>query len=167
MTPNTLPKLSTDTSETGCCPRFDPLPWNEQQYVFADKLFLKETTWCFLHIPLNMGSMMRRVLSAIESANAKTEGYFMLSHDCSPWKSEHFIAVSKDVPGAEIIKLSGTFLTKTFEGPFKDAGKWCKEMNTYVEGQGKRIKKLYFYYTTCPKCLQTYGKNYVVGFAEI
>jgi hypothetical protein len=26
---------------------------------------------------------------------------------------------------------------------------------------------VYFFYTTCPKCAEVYGKNYVVGVVEI
>ncbi|MGE5758418.1 MAG: hydrolase [Sideroxydans sp.] len=29
------------------------------------------------------------------------------------------------------------------------------------------MRKLYFYYTTCPKCAKKYGKNYVVILAEV
>jgi hypothetical protein len=31
----------------------------------------------------------------------------------------------------------------------------------------KEIEKIYFYYTTCPKCAKLYGKNYTVIFAKI
>ncbi|MCX6002853.1 MAG: hypothetical protein NTX46_00125 [Chloroflexi bacterium] len=63
--------------------------------------------------------------------------------------------------------LSGTYLTKVFEGPYKDIGKWAKTMDDYVKSKGKIIKKLYFSYTTCPKCAKAYGKNYMVLFAQI
>jgi len=64
-------------------------------------------------------------------------------------------------------KLSGKFLTKVFEGPYQNAGKWAVEMKDYVASKGKELKKLYFSYTTCPKCAKAYGKNYVVLFAQI
>ena len=91
----------------------------------------------------------------------------MLSYDPSPWKSEHFFTATKEVPGAENVHLSGTYLTKVFEGPYKDAKKWVGEMEDYVKSQGKGMNKLYLYYTTCPKCAAHYGKNYTVAFAEI
>jgi len=28
-------------------------------------------------------------------------------------------------------------------------------------------RKLYFFYTTCPRCAQKYGKNYVVILAQV
>ena len=77
------------------------------------------------------------------------------------------IDVAKDVPNAQMAKLSGTFLTKVFEGPYQNAGKWAVEMKEYVKNKGKELKKMYFSYTTCPKCAKAYGKNYVVLFAQI
>jgi hypothetical protein len=40
-------------------------------------------------------------------------------------------------------------------------------MGEYVKSRGREVKKLYFYYTTCPKCAKKYGKNYVVLLAEV
>ena len=78
-----------------------------------------------------------------------------------------YIAVSKEVPGAQMARISGTFLTRVFEGPFANVRKWVQEMKTYVASQKKEIQKLYFFYTTCPKCAKYYGKNYVVLLAQI
>jgi hypothetical protein len=64
-------------------------------------------------------------------------------------------------------RVSGTFLTKTFEGPYSNTGKWVGEMKAYVKSEGKELKKLYFFYTTCPKCAKVYGKNYTVILATI
>jgi hypothetical protein len=64
-------------------------------------------------------------------------------------------------------KISGDFLSKVFEGPFQNAGKWLKEMNTYVRSKGKEPKKVYFFYTTCPACAKVYGKNYTVTLARV
>lgn len=52
-------------------------------------------------------------------------------------------------------------------GPYQNAGKWAREMTECVKTKGKVLKKLYFSYTTCPKCAKVYGKNYVVLFAQI
>lgn len=75
--------------------------------------------------------------------------------------------MSKKVPHREIKKVSGKFLTKVFEGPYQNTGKWVREMKENVENKGKKITKLYFSYTTCPGCAKAYGKNYVVLFAQI
>jgi hypothetical protein len=75
--------------------------------------------------------------------------------------------VTKEVPNAENVKLSGTYITKVFDGPYNAVPKWIKETNHYVTQKGKTVKRYYFYYTTCPKCAKIYGHNYVVAFAEV
>lgn len=159
MALNHIPKLSKD-NPTGCCPRFNPKDWDNQVFEFKDKLFVRFTVASFFYIPLNMGSMITKVMKSVESAGAanKTEN-ILLSYDLSPWQSEHFLAVTKKVVGLENVKLSGTFRSKVFEGPYQDAPKWIKAMDT----KGK----VYLYYTTCPKCQKVYGKNYVVALAKI
>jgi len=120
------------------------------------------------HIPLNMGSVFPRVFDAMEKASATDyDNFIVLSYDPSAWTGEHFFAASKDVAGLEMVRLSGGYLTKVFEGPFKHASKWMKEMEIFVEEKGKQLNKMYFFYTTCPKCAKVYGKNYVVGVAQI
>jgi len=154
-------------AETGCCPRFNPEPWNEKEHVWQDKLFLKDHVVSFLHIPLNFGKVIVRNMEKIQGADALTPEPLMLSDEHSSWGSDIYIATSKEVPGAEMARISGTFLTKVFEGPFKDTGKWMKEMEAFVKSRGKEAKKVYAYYTTCPACAKHYGKNYVVLVAQV
>ncbi|MFA6131643.1 MAG: hydrolase [Patescibacteria group bacterium] len=159
--------MSEQITPTGCCDIFDPAPWQEKEIVWTDKTFVKDHVASFLHIPLNFGKKVIKNMALIEKAGAKAPYQLMLTDEKSLWGSDIYIDVTKDVPGAEMAKIFGTFLTKVFEGPYQDAGKWAKEMETYVKGQGKEIKKMYFSYTTCPKCAKAYGKNYVVLFAQV
>jgi hypothetical protein len=152
---------------TGCCPPFDPAPWQEKEVVWNNKLFVKDSVKNFFHIPLDFGKKVVKNMALIEKAGAKSPYQLMLTDEKSMWSSDIYIDVAKDVPGAQMTTLSGTFLTKVFEGPYQNAGKWAKEMVEYVSGKGKKIEKLYFSYTTCPKCAKAYGKNYVVLFAKV
>jgi effector-binding domain-containing protein len=156
-----------ENSETGCCPRFEPGPWDKKEVTFEDKLFVKDHVVSFLHIPLNFKGVMIRNMERISKAGALAPEPMVLSDENSLWGADVYIAVSRDVPGAEMVKLSGTFLTQVFEGPYKNIRQWVKEMLDYVKQQGKTLKKLYFFYTTCPKCAKYYGKNYVVLLAQI
>ena len=63
-----------------------------------------------------------------------------------------FVYVTKEVPGTENTMISGTFLTRVYDGQFKEVGKWVSDLKDYVKSKGKTLKDLYFYYTTCPKC---------------
>ena len=112
-------------------------------------------------------SKVNKNMQLIEKVNAKAPQQLMLTDEKSLWGADIYIEVVKDVSGAQMATLSGTFLTKVFEGPYQNAGKWVQEMQKYVENKGKNMNKLYFSYTTCPKCAKAYGKNYLVLFAQI
>ena len=130
-------------------------------------MFVKDQVRSFLHIPLNFGKVMVKNTERIKEAGALAPEPFMLSDEKSLWGADIYIAVAKEVPGAEMARISGTFLTKVFEGPYKNVSKWVKEMKTYVKSKAREIKKMYFFYTTCPKCAKFYGKNYTVILAKV
>ncbi len=152
---------------TGCCEPFNPEPWQDKEVTWKDKIFVKDHVTSFLHIPVNMGKKIIKNMELIEKANAKSSQQLMLTDEKSLWGADIYIDVSKEVPGAQMATLSGTFLTKVFDGPYQNVGKWAQEMKEHVENKGKKLNKLYFSYTTCPKCAKEYGKNYVVLFAQI
>lgn len=153
--------------KTGCCPEFDPKAWDEKEITWKDKLFVKSHVTSLFHVPLNFGAVTRRSLSAIEKAGAADPETIILADENSPWGADVYFSVTGEVPGMKTEKISGTFLAKVFEGPYRDAGKWAKEMKEYAKSRkGMEPEKLYFYYTTCPKCAKTYGKNYVVILAQ-
>ncbi|MFA5133755.1 MAG: hydrolase [Patescibacteria group bacterium] len=152
---------------TGCCEPFNPTPWQEKEIIWRDKIFVKDHITSFLHMPLNMGSKIKKNIELIEKAGANALYQLMLTDEKSLWGADIYIDVSKDVPKAQMAKISGTFLSKVFEGPYQNVGKWAKEMEGYVKSKNKKLRKIYFSYTTCPKCAKAYGKNYVVLFAQI
>jgi len=156
-------------NEEMCCPKFDPSVWQEKEIVWKDKLFLKDSVKSFMHIPLNMGTVIERMQKKImgAGANVPDSDFLILSDEASSWKSEQLIPVAKEVTGMENVKISGTFLTKVFDGPYKEAPNWYKEMQNYVKSKDKEAKKIYMYYTTCPKCAKKYGHNYIVVFAQV
>lgn len=164
---NHIPLLDISKSTTGCCALINPAEWDEQTFEFENKLFAKAKTHSFLHIPLNMNSVMQKAQEKIDQAHARADEWIILSKEVSPWKAEHYFAVDHEVPELETERLSGTFLTKVFEGPFMDARDWYKQLIEYVTSMGKTPKQTYFFYTTCPNCAEAYGKNYVVGFEQI
>ena len=154
-------------SETGCCPRFDPGPWDGKEVTFDDKLFVKDRVRSFLHIPLNFGKVMVRNMERIAAAEALAAEPLMLSDENSLWGADVYIHVTKDVPDSEMVRISGTFLTKVYEGHYKNMRKWVGDMKAYVESKKRDMDKMYFFYTTCPRCAKYYGKNYVVLLAQV
>lgn len=162
-----LTETRYDTRETGCCAPLDAARWNERRVTWQDKPFLRDRIRAFLHVPLNFGAVMQRDHAAIETAGAYPEEPIWLTDEVSPWGSDIYVAVDREVPGARTERLSGTFLTKIFEGPYRDVRKWMSAMEEYVHGQGEEIEKIYFFYATCPKCARRLGKNQVVLFAKL
>ncbi len=154
-------------SETGCCPRFNPQPWDEKEHTFENKIFIKDHVKSIFHVPIDFGKVMVRNVEKIVNANALPPTPFMLSDENSLWGSDLYIEVSKEIPGSEMAHVSGKFLTKVFEGHYKNIRTWIKQMQGFVASRGKEMKKLYFFYTTCPNCAKYYGKNYVVLVAQI
>lgn len=150
-----------------CCPKFDPGPWDKKEITWEGKLFLQDRVRSFLHIPLNFEAVMKRSMATIGAANAIPDEMVVLSDENSLWGADVYIAISKDIPGAKMAELSGTFLTKVFEGPYRNIRNWIEEMKSFVKGKGKAFQKLYFFYTTCPRCAKKYGKNYVVILAQL
>jgi hypothetical protein len=155
------------TKDDECCPKFDPTPWNEAELTWHNKRFVKDRVRSFLHIPLNFGAVMSRNVRAIEAAAAKPENMLVLADENSLWGADVYIETSKEVPGKRMTNISGTFLSKVFEGPYSKIRNWIGEMKAFVESKGKTPTQLYFYYTTCPKCAKKYGKNYVVILAQV
>ena len=131
----------TKKNETGCCPVPNVKEWDEKEVTWKDKKFIKDTTINFMHVPMNMGQVMKRMWEKIKAVKAepKTEEWMILSCDVSAWKGEHLASVTKEVPGAENVTLSGRFMTKVFEGPYKEAGKWVKQMEEYVEDKNEKM----------------------------
>jgi hypothetical protein len=152
---------------TGCCPPFDPTTLHEKELTWAGKTFVKERVHSLFHVPLDMGRKITKAMRMIDAAHETAAQPLMLSEELSPWRSDLYIDANGPVPGAEMVSLSGTFLTRVYEGPFRDAPKWCADMTARVAAAGRTMKKLYLGYTTCPSCAKAYGKNYVVLFAEV
>ncbi len=163
---NETPCYDASDNPTSCCPRFNPAGWSDRQLHFKDKLFVRAKTRSVMHVPVNMGRVFARTMQAIDNAGAQDlEQAIVLSHELSPWRAEHLFAVTNDVPGQEMVRLSGHFRTKVFEGSYSNVRHWCKELTQLVdEADGQ--PDTFFFYTTCPKCAQAYGKNYVVGLVS-
>jgi hypothetical protein len=163
--------MSTEESQTEpCCPEFDRTPWDDKTHVWQDKPFIKDSIPVFWHIPWPpmIAKLLMRMWSKAERAGAAPDikEFLALACDPTPWRSEYYVAVTKEVPDATNVRLSGTFFSRVFDGPYNAVPKWIKELSQYVAGQGKTAKQYYFHYTTCPKCAKLRGHNYVVGFVQ-
>jgi hypothetical protein len=159
---------ASPSREETCCPDVDLDRWDEKVHVWEDKLFLQDNVVQFMHIPLNMRRVVSRMWKRIEEAGAapETEDFLMLAYDPSPWKSEIHMYVTKDVPGGRMVRLSGTFFSKVFDGPYNAAPKWVKELDAILKEEGKG-QKYYFTTRAVPSAHKLQGKNPCVAFGHL
>jgi hypothetical protein len=162
-----LEQTKYDNSETGCCARLDTTLWEDRALEWKDKPFLRDHIRSFLHMPLDYGAVISRDHALVQMAGAYPEEPFWMTDEVSPWGADIYLAVDREIPGARIERLSGKFLTKVFEGPYRNAGKWAREMEAYVASKGETMNRLFFYYPNCPKCAKRFGKNQVVLLAQV
>ncbi len=154
------------SNDNCCCPKFNPEPWDEKEITWDNKKFIQDRVVSFCHIPLNFGQVLKRMSKKIKASGVTHED-IVLSDEDSLWGSNIFVPVSGDVRNAKMTAISGRFLCKVFEGPYKNMRHWIKEMNEFVKSKEKKEDMRYFYYTSCPKCAKKYGKNYVVMLAKV
>ncbi len=153
--------------ESMCCPPFNSAEWDNKSLKWDNKKFITARVFTFMYMPVNFGRVIAKLQRRAEEAGAKLEDYLCLSDHTSSWNMNILLAVDKEVKGAKNVTLNGNFYSKVYEGPFKDTGKWCKDFEDDINKKNFKIKKMYMWYTTCPKCAKKHGKNYVVIVAEV
>ena len=161
-----LLKNMSDQNEE-CCPKFDPAPWDGKVLEWGNKKFIKGKVFTLFFMPVNFGSVIVKLMAKVKDAGAGTPENLCLSDHTSKWNMDLYLAVDKEIPGAENVALSGRFFSKVYEGDFKETGKWCRDFENIAKEKGMKIEKWYMWYTTCPKCAKKYGKNYTVIVGKI
>ncbi|MFA5831358.1 MAG: hydrolase [Candidatus Paceibacterota bacterium] len=154
-----------------CCPEFHPEKWDEKTFYWDNKSFIKETIPTFFHIPFPpmIGKKITKMVKLAEVSNMMLpdkEDMLVLFADPTPFKSEIYLSVTGNVPGATNTGLSGTFMSKVFDGGYNAIPTFIKQMNGYLAEKNITAKKQYVHYAYCPGCAKKYGKNHMILFAE-
>ena len=116
-----------EETQQECCPRFEPEPWDEKRFQWDKKQFIRGKVFTFFYMPVNFGWVMRRLASMVEQAGASVQKSLCLSDHTSKWNMDVLLEVDREIPGADNIVLSGEFMSKVYEGDFKDTGIWCND----------------------------------------
>jgi hypothetical protein len=127
-----------------CCPKFNPDTWDGKAFEWESKKFIKDKVSTFFYIPITFGLTMKRMNERVEKAGAKMPDWLCLSDHTSKWNMDLYLAVDKEVSGAENTTLSGNFFSKVYEGNFKNTSKWKKDFKNYAKDRGMNIKKFIF-----------------------
>lgn len=154
-----------------CCPLFDPQKWDKKTHSWENKQFITEWIPTLFHIPFPpmIGMKMTKMCKLAEASQAMIKDMsdmLALFHDPHPFKSEIFMSVTKEVPQANNTTISGSFISKVFDGPYNAVPKFIKEMDEYLAKDNKKAKDYYIHYAYCPKCSKKYGHNYMILFAQ-
>ncbi|MFA5141798.1 MAG: hydrolase [Candidatus Woesearchaeota archaeon] len=150
-----------------CCLKFNPKPWDGKMFTWKNKRFIKDNVFTLFYMPINFGSVITKMIKKVENAKARTPDDVCLSDHTSMFNMNLYVAVNKEIPNAKNTTLSGKFMSKVYEGPFKNTGKWMEDFTKYAKTKKHDIKRMFMWYTTCPKCAKKYGKNYVVVIGKI
>ena len=163
--------ISTHTDSTPqedeCCAPFLPTLWDGKTFEWDHKKFIKNKVFTLFYMPVNFGAVMMRSSAAIEKSGSKILDEMWLAEHTSLWNIYLYTAVDKEVADSENIAMSGKYISKVYEGAFKEVGAWDNDFKHYVKESGNTLLKTYQWYTTCPKCAKKYGKNYVVFVGQI
>ncbi|MFN0098539.1 MAG: hydrolase [Gemmatimonadaceae bacterium] len=167
--PNAVDPRSYFADDDNCCPVFDPTPWDGTTHVWKDRLFFRRDVRQVMHVPIGMGRVITHMLREINDAGAipDAKDWLMLAYDPSPWKSELLMSVTKEVPGGSMVRLTGTFFTKVYDGPYREVPHWIAATDALLASRNQKAIKYYFHYAYCPKCSKKYGHNYCVAFAQV
>lgn len=157
----------TAEEEKQCCPPFDPTPWDNKLFEWNNKLFIKDKVQTFFFMPLNFGKVVRRLDKKLKANGADFSDAVCLSEHTGKWNMNIYVSLHKEINDPSLKRFNGLFFSKVYEGNFKDTGKWCKDYETFTNAKGYTMKKMYMWYTTCPKCAKKYGKNYTVILSEV
>jgi hypothetical protein len=159
--------MTSEIESQECCPRFNPEPWDGKVFEWNNKKFIKDSVTTQFYMPLNFGEVVMRMNEKAARAGAQIPDWLGLSDHTSESNMDIYLAVDREVEGAENVTLSGKFFSKAFEGSFENTGEWCKDFEDFARSKGLEVKKWYMWYTTCPACAGKYGKNYVVIVGEV
>lgn len=150
-----------------CCPRFEPGQWDGKTLDWQEKKFLKARVFTLFYFPVTLDKVMTTMDKVIQQAGATLLDGMALSEHTSLWNMDQYLAVDKEVAGANNVTLSGKYLCKVYEGPFEDSGKWMKDFEAYNQVNQIKVSRWFMWYTTCPKCAKKYGKNYVAVLGQL
>ena len=124
-----------------CCPPFNPVNWDDKLVEWKDKTFIKDHVRTVFYMPLNFGSVMKRLDKHVQKAEAKMPDWLGLSDHTSSWNMDIYLAVDKLIPDADNVSLSGNYYFKVYEGAFNDTGKWCQDFEHHIQSKGLKAKK--------------------------
>ena len=151
-----------------CCPRLKKRDWEKRTWKWDDKKFYKKHYFSIFHMPINLGSVLTKSCEMLSQKRLLPRGDpIMLCRNENFWGGDIYIEVVRDSKSVPLEGISGKFITKLFEGQYKEARMWLMAMNAWCKAKGYDVEEIMAFYGTCPKCTKKYGSAQTVLFAKI
>lgn len=143
---------------------FKPELWDKKQFVWGNKRFIQKRVLSLFYRPLNFCRIMKWLEKRVEKAGGEHPDALCLVSINSPWSMTLNYAVNREIPGCNNCILSGTWISRVYEGTFRSG--LTDEFNNWTLQEGFSIKRIYYWYTACLKCADKSYKEYTVVLAE-
>lgn len=152
-----------------CCKDIDLSKWKLRKIVWKRKPFYVVTHGSFFHIPIGFG---KAIINGLETAAKKyytPNPEFVLSKETGWFSAKMMFPVNKvSSSDPNIEEITGTFVTRGFQGPYGQMGNFIRVFSEQVKQKfGKKPSELYFWYANCPKCAKKQGGPKIVIFGRI
>jgi len=123
--------LEEQNKEEVCCPRLNSELWNEKIFEWKNKKFVKASVFTLFFMPINFGAVISKLMGKAGKYMSKES--MCLSDHTSKWNMDIYVVVDKEVEGLDNVSLGGKFLSKVYEGNFKDTGIWCQDFENMLK----------------------------------
>jgi hypothetical protein len=163
------PLAKMKPKEDICCKNIDLAKWNFRRVKWRNKPFYVVKYGTFFHIPIGMDKVMTNGMELLRTKYKTDYPEFWLAKDTGLFSAKMFFAVNRVNPrDPNVIMLSGTYVTRGFQGPYKNMGNYIRVFMEQVHQKyGLKPKDLLFWYVNCPKCAKKQGGPKIVIFGKI
>lgn len=152
-----------------CCKDIDISKWRLKKLVWKRKPFYVVKYGSFFHIPIGIGKAMVKGMETVSKKYSTPYPELWLSKETGLFSAKMMFAVDNaSTSDPDIEELTGTFVTRGFQGPYKSMGNFIRVFIEQVRQKyGKKPSELYFWYANCPKCAKKQGGPKIVIFGRI
>lgn len=151
-----------------CCVRMNSREWDLKQHVWKREPFFVVKHGLFFHIPINFGGIVKTAMDQLEKTYKPEYPFMMLERELNWFTGKLMVALKKPAKGPDVEYLSGTFISKVFNGPYNRLGPAVQELAEHVrKKRGARPTEFYFWYTVCPRCAKKLGGYQTIIFARM
>jgi hypothetical protein len=151
------------------CPQLSEPEWQHQKHVWGRRAFYRTRHGLFFHMPIGIGSAIRRGMDAIKTKGYTVEPpYMMLDDETGPFSADMLIAL-REIPENDpnvVVWDPATMYSIFHHGEFRGIKQKVRDLVHFFESAEKhKPRKIYMWVANCPKCWKAQGGPTTVLFA--